>query len=127
MDDIAAAVVGFLAALVLPAVVIGVWTAVDLGEPVSAIVWSLLIYVFSIPLAGMFAAPAFFLGRRLRLIRWWSTIIVGLVIGAAVTFVANANFQLRATGIYACIGAAAGLVFWVVYERLRRHLESPSC
>jgi hypothetical protein len=133
MDRTAAAVVGFSAALALPALVLGVWTAIGLGEgqhPGALIVWPPLIYLGSGPVAGIFAVPAFVLGQRLGLIRWWSSITIGLVIGAA-AFLMIGGYptpsEYRGMIVYPLLGGASGLIFWIVYERLRPHLASPSC
>ena len=124
-----AAIVGFLVAPVLPALVLGALTPVttrEVPDLTSAIVLFPIAYVFSVVFTGLFGAPAFFLGRRLRLIRWWSSSIVGFAIGAAAAFIVGypAPTAFTTVMIYALLGAASGLIFWTIWEQRRPQSET---
>jgi hypothetical protein len=89
--------------------------------------WAMLsMYLPSAIVELVFGVPAYLLGRRLKLIRWWSALIVGAVTGAMV-FVALqwnplANVTLQSAGhlaiglvLWSAAGAISGAVFWGIW------------
>lgn len=79
----------------------------------------LVAYLYSLNAAVIVGLPAFLVLRYLRLVHWWSALAVGCGIGALMAVV----LPLRGRGSVGdfpldCImGAASGLVFWVIWER----------
>jgi hypothetical protein len=83
----------------------------------------------------VFAVPAYFVGRWLNLIRWWSTLIVGFVIGLLVWIIfvwpqlvhpspTATAFDLIKGGLtWAAVGAIAGIAFWLSW--VRGHPSTP--
>jgi hypothetical protein len=116
-----AGVVGLMVSLVLPAALFSGSAAVNWGytDPISIILGFTIGYFYSGAFAFPFAVAAFVVGRRLRLIRWWSTIITGFAIGAIVILIVGyrAPIKLSTVAIYALIGAASALMFWVIWEQ----------
>jgi len=85
-------------------------------------------YFFSLVAILVFGVPAFLLGRRLNLIRWWSAVISGFFIGVlvAVVFVRPRIVQfspdfirddLRGFLFLGTTGALSALVFWLIWKQ----------
>jgi len=116
-----AATVGFFVAPVLPALVLGALTPVTSEVPDLNSAIGLFPAVY--PICGLFTVlfgvPAFFLGRRLRLIRWWSTAVVGFVTGAVALLIAAypTPIEIREVMIWGLLGAGSGLIFWLIWEQ----------
>ena len=51
-------------------------------------------------------------------VRWWSALCVGAAIGAAVdeVLLSGSTNRVRGALLFAAIGAAAGLTFWIVWK-----------
>jgi hypothetical protein len=83
--------------------------------------WLLMFYFFSTMLAVLMGLPAFYLLRHLRLIRWWSVIIAGFIIGAIVALsrLELSIFLVQDILIMGSSGGAAGFVFWLIWSRGR--------
>jgi hypothetical protein len=107
----------FVAPLPLPAVVV----AIDLfrtgGYGMSSL--SPPIYFCSLLAAAVAGLPAYLVGRRLNLIRWWSASLAGSIIGAAAVLVflpAWLGFPTPYEFLFfAVFGTLSGLVFWIVW------------
>lgn len=97
-------------------------------------------FVFSALFMTLFGAPAFLLGKRLNLVRWWSAIIVGSLLGTIVDVVVRwpgtggslsswvvADFRSLYVYIDTVMGALTGFVFWLVWRRgqSRTSMASP--
>jgi membrane associated rhomboid family serine protease len=128
MKEDTAATVGFFAAPVLPALVLGALTPVTTREAPdlsSAIGLFPAIYPFCGAFAVLFGIPAFLLGRRLGLIRWWSTAIVGFAIGAVAVFIFSypAPTEFSSVATYALLGGS-GLIFWTIWQTGRPRVEN---
>ena len=128
MRESTAVVVGLSVALMLPATLFSGWAAVNWGytDPISIIVGFVLGYLFSGAFTLPFAVAAYFLGRRLGLIRWWSVIIMGFAIGAVIILSVGypAPIKLSTVTMYALVGAASSLLFWIIWERLNPASEA---
>ena len=117
-----AIIVGFIVAAAIPAVVfVLVEIASGRSEWMSALTWLLLaanIYFWSLATMGVFAFPIFLLFRRYKLIRWWSALGVGAVIGVVmeiIIMVPNSR-ELHELVTFSLAGAASGLAFWLVWR-----------
>ncbi|HEX2590991.1 MAG TPA: hypothetical protein VHL34_05825 [Rhizomicrobium sp.] len=114
---------GFLLAAIAPAVVGGLLTPIDRDGPTLRSVLGLfpVFYVFALWAILIVGIPAFFLGRWLDLIRWWSCTVVGLLAGAAIVFILqpenlfalSSGYVQRLLLIYGAMGGVVGLIFWV--------------
>jgi len=132
MRESTAAVIGFLAAPIIPGLALGLGT--PLGPPDLSTVLATMLgllpvgYFFSLVAILVFGVPAFLLGRRLNLIRWWSAVISGFFIGVlvAVVFVRPRIVQfspdfirddLRGFLFLGTTGALSALVFWLIWKQ----------
>jgi uncharacterized membrane protein len=113
-------VLGFLIAPLVP-VVVG--TAIsppsksaDLG---IFVVMGAIVYVYSCGLMAFFGVPAYLLLRRKNLVRWWSAMLVGLLVGTLMATVFRLPNQPRIEDllVMALTGALAGFVFWLIWSR----------
>jgi len=124
MKESTAATVGFLVAAVPPALMLGLLTPISREgpDPVAVIGLFPIGYAFSILFVGVFGVPAFFLARRFRLIRWWSTVTVGFAIGVAAAFILKwpTSATLGEVLPLAITGAVSGLIFWIIWDRNRQ-------
>jgi hypothetical protein len=103
--------------------------------------------VAAVPCAGVFGIPAILIGWRLRLIRWWTCVIVGFFLssvpGGLFLFSAKSNSTSSANGIQFWIhgvptiagmieylisvmimglmGALGGFSFWLVWRFFSRY------
>jgi len=82
-------------------------------HPSSQLVVSGVYYQWSLYAMLLLGYPAFLLGRKLHLIKWWSTIIAGCVIGALVSDALLGNQQFITTSL---MGAASALTFWAIWR-----------
>ncbi|WP_143154133.1 hypothetical protein [Rhodanobacter sp. OK091] len=78
-----------------------------------------IVYVYSCGLMALFGVPAYFLLRRKNLVRWWSSLFIGLLVGALMATVIRLPNQPRVEDllVMALTGALAGLVFWLIWSR----------
>jgi hypothetical protein len=128
MRERSAACIGFLVAAGVPALALGLSTPLTTLNGVRnwAATFDMLPvwYGFTVLLAFPIAVPAYLVGRRYRLIRWWSSVITGIVIGAAVSVV----IDLHCSSMWSCIkenylstvtmsvlGGMASFVFWFIW------------
>lgn len=118
MKKITAAVVGFLAAPLLPA------AAVALSTPITAdrldFVYRLgmvpFFYFYSAIATVLFGIPAFLL-LRVGLIRWWSTLSAGAIIGLIVATVVPGQASVTSYFEYVLLGTASAWIFWLVWKQ----------
>jgi RHS repeat-associated protein len=84
-------------------------------------------YYFSAMATVLLGLPAFFLLLRFRIIRWWSVVVGGLVIGALMgTLVGAPNHtQLPNVLLMAATGAASALGFWLIWGDRDRGVRYP--
>jgi len=75
----------------------------------SIVVW----WVYTAILTVLIALPTFLVLRRFNLVRWWTAIAAGSVVGVAGSFVVNAQTPTEVSQVVIA-GAAGGLVFWFV-------------
>jgi hypothetical protein len=86
--------------------------------PLYFLVATLRVYVYAGIFTALLAVPAFLILNRLRLLRWWSAIVSGAVVGlvfAALFSGPNAR-NLQGRLILALIGGISGLAFWLIWR-----------
>lgn len=133
MKERTAAVIGFLVAPVVPALALGLFTPITDGKPdfVSVLGLFPIGYFFAVVASTLFGLPAFFLLRRLKLIRWWSAAATGFFIGICIGIalqrpdVPNLPFEtwiteaIRSSLAMAAAGGLAAIVFWLIWSKGR--------
>jgi hypothetical protein len=78
-----------------------------------------LFYVFSAGAAIVFGLPTFLVLFWLRLIRWWTSLGVGMAIGALMAVLLEATHggaPVAEILLMAGIGAASTLTFWLIWR-----------
>ena len=75
----------------------------------------LFFYVAALSASIAFAIPAFWVLRRLQLVRWWSACLVGAIVGGGIAFAVGGSGAL-ALGVpaWAATGILSALVFWLI-------------
>jgi hypothetical protein len=82
---------------------------------VSIVVW----WIYAGILAALIALPVFLILKRLRLVRWWTALVTGSLVGGVGSFVVNARTTAEILQVVIA-GTVGGLVFWfVASENLR--------
>jgi hypothetical protein len=82
--------------------------------------WALLVfplfYLVALAAELLLAGPVFLLALRLRLVTWWTSVIAGGALGAAVLRILEWSNAVDYPSLarMTAVGAGAGLVFWLV-------------
>jgi hypothetical protein len=115
---IIAAVLGFLAASLVPALILAVGTPL-VGDLTSRLRWALIFFLYSAAATLILGVPFFLMFLGFKRVRWWSALCVGAAIGAVVdeVLLSESTNRMRGALLFAAIGAAAGLTFWIVWKR----------
>lgn len=112
--------IGFLVAAALPALMLGALTLATPNGPTLGMIIGLspFILIFSALVTGTLGVPAFFLGKRMKLIRWWSASISGFVIGAGASIILqwHSGVASATTTLYGTIGMISGFAFWLIWR-----------
>jgi hypothetical protein len=93
--------------------------------------WTLVFYLYATIPNIVFGLPAFLMLAPRNLIRWWTALSVGGVIGllASAILARPANIAPRYLALYAALGAISGLTFWCTWkvaESLNQHKPANS-
>ena len=115
------AVLGFVAAAIFPAIVLAVTSPITEGRLVGALGILPLLLVFSCGAVLLLGLPLFLLLRRFRLVRWWSAIASGLVIGALVAVITRAPGVVKPGDFIVMVplGGATAFLFWLIWRPRR--------
>ena len=121
------AAIGFLVAPLVPALAAALTFPVSGGVVKTDIALILRLTVFFYGYAAvvplLVAVPLFLVFRRMRLIYWWSTALVGFGIGilmlGIVAVSSEAGFYPIATLLWGGGGALAAFVFWLIWRQGR--------
>jgi len=116
-----AAIVGFITAPLVPAVVFAVLTPLATEPDIPTLLgFALVFYFFSAIAILLLGAPIYFLLRHFDLVNWWSTLGCGIVAGAVVGVVeGSSSVQLHGLLVFSAVGAASAFSFWLVWRQGR--------
>lgn len=121
MKKFAVVMTGFLVAPLIAAVITAALAPIGGGE--DFIAWGLIpiFYLFAFFATLFFGMPAFFLLSRFNLITWWSSVIVGVVIGglAGIILRLPSTPHLHDFTAMMPVGAASALSFWLIWRLAR--------
>ena len=135
MTPTAATATAFVAAPAVPAIAVSIWIISDVNYVVSLseapYTFGLLVamYFYSLIVTAIFGIPAYFLRSSIKLIWWWSTSVIGTLIGAIVFYilnVGNLSYVMNSPGSYrdvlemAAIGGFAAFILWVIWVQGHR-------
>ena len=121
MSKITAAVVGFLVAPLVSAVIGAVLTPVQgkLNLDLVSILGLLpIIYLFAALATALLGVPSFLLLLKYKLVTWWSALGVGVVAGVivALIFKAPSHVEARDLMVMGAIGSASAFSFWLIWR-----------
>lgn len=113
-----AMITGLITAAILPAAYLAI--AFPLApDSWSAVIGSFFVFLFFSTAATLvLALPLLLMLRKLGLVRWWSALIAGGLVGAVALFCVT-SFQsanVQTTMQYVVLGAISGLSFWVFWR-----------
>jgi hypothetical protein len=112
--------IGFVVAAATPTLALLAMTPATLDGPTleTTIGLSPFILLFSALVTGTLGVPAFFLGRRMKLIRWWSASISGFVIGVGAGIILQWQISIVSanTILYGALGMISGFAFWLIWR-----------
>lgn len=114
--------IGFLLAPAVPTFINGALTPnIKEFNLVTILVFTVISYLISAAVTGVLGVPTFLLLIRIRLVRWWSGLIVGFAIGAAVAVIIRLPTlaHLREIILLGVEGAGSALVFWSIWKQGR--------
>jgi hypothetical protein len=119
MRRLTAGIVGFLVAPLVPAIIFAVKNSlVGPLDVVARIEMVPLVYLPAVLVTAVFGLPVFLLLLRFKFIRWWTTFVAGLAIGALVgVIVESPNLQVPEILFTAVTGSLAALAFWLIWRQ----------
>jgi hypothetical protein len=120
MRQTTACLVGLVVAALIPAFVFAVFSPVVEGFDVAGILGGFALFsFFSLIVTAVLGVPAFLVLLRLRLVRWWSALLVGFVIGALVGVLIGGMGALFSPQVLATagLGVLSSLAFWLVWKQ----------
>lgn len=121
MRKITATATGFLIAPLVPATVIALGMPItgDSLDIVNRVVMIPFFYGYSVAAAMLLGLPIFLLLLRFGLLRWWSTIAAGIMIGAVVAFILFSHLTVSSLLIMVLHGGVSAFIFWLIWQRGR--------
>jgi hypothetical protein len=114
-----AAVLGFLSAPLVSALIGAALTPVTRTFDLRAFLGLVpVFYFFAAVVTVLLGIPAFLLLLRFKLVRWWSALGAGFLIGALVALIMRSPnaIQPRDVLVFAPTGAASALSFWLIWK-----------
>ena len=121
MTERGATILGFVAASAVPPLLIfvrAVPTEAGVNSVWDGLVFLTVVFLTFLPTSALFAlvvgGPAFFVARRLGLVTWWLSLLVGALAGAlAATLLLPRTEEML---MFAIFGSISGAVFWLVWR-----------
>jgi hypothetical protein len=93
-------------------------------------IWTFVFYIYAAWAAILLGLPSYFLMRKLKIIRWWSTMLVGLIIGILVFVLVDPRGIVAVwvnpggVALWGGIGAVSAFTFWVIWRYGHRTMAS---
>jgi hypothetical protein len=107
----------FLIAPAIPALTLPYFTPLfsEPGSPRYAVGGIFFFYVASLQFGTLLGLPSFLILRKWNLVRWWSAVLCGAIIGGGIAAaLAGVGFPAKFLASWAGAGAVAAFVFWFV-------------
>ena len=88
---------------------------------ITILVFAAIFYLVSAAATALLGAPIFFSLLRINLVRWWSALVAGFVVGAVVAVLLRPPnlAHVREIMLLGLEGAVSGFVFWVIWKQGR--------
>lgn len=119
MKQTSAAVIGMIAASILPAAYLAILHPLSGERDIQSIVGTFLVaYFFSAVAALFLGIPVFLVLNRLKLVYWWSAAGSGALVGAIslATIRFGGVIDVATSWRFVMLGACAGLIFWAIWR-----------
>jgi hypothetical protein len=116
--------VAFLVVPVIPVAVGAALTPMANFDVITLVGFALIFYLISMALTAAFGLPVFYWLRKRNIARWWSAVVCGFGIGAAIGLLLrlpNIRYVSDATVRHDILllgveGAMVALVFWLIWQ-----------
>ena len=107
--------IAFAGAPLVSAILYALWGQISSRLSLPGEFWVTLLVAYICGLYGtvLVALPVFLAARRFRLVRWWSALITGAVLGLLFSSLGSTGDTAWRVAV-TCIGAASSVVFWLV-------------
>jgi hypothetical protein len=118
MNKFVSVMLGFLAAPLIPAIYYGI--LYPLGgnrDPVSVVGTFVVAYLVAVTGGVFLGVPIFLLLNKLSLIRWWSAVCSGSLLGMVLRIaITPRNLDFHSSLLFIVFGGIGGLVFWTFWR-----------
>jgi hypothetical protein len=114
-----ATLIGFLAASVVPAILMAIFAPLTNDRSFfTHVITFTVAYPFSAIAAALLGAPLYLLLHRFKLIFWWTAVIAGAAVGVAMVrmITIGGHLDLLTALRFAIMGAVSGFVFWLFWR-----------
>jgi hypothetical protein len=118
-------VTAFVLAPLVTALIVIIVTPIERGtfseQLFSTLATMFAWYFGAVTLTAVLAVPAFIILRRMNMVRWWSALAMGLVIGFIATLIVGTPTAhiLQGPAPLSIVGGASGLIFWFIWKPRR--------
>jgi hypothetical protein len=122
-----ATLIAFLTAPVVPLVTGAILTpGMGSFDFLTILVFAVIFYGISAVVTAAFGAPIFVWLLRINLVRWWSALLAGIVVGAAVAVIVRLPnlASLHDVWLLGLEGAASAFVFWLIWKQGRESSDT---
>lgn len=119
MNQRSATAAGFIAASVLPAVLLSVVDPISGQRDAQSVIGSFLVtYFFTASATLALGLPCFMMLRRVGAAGLWSAVFAGALVAVVALALVRFSISLEAITVlkFASLGAAAGFVFWLFWR-----------
>jgi hypothetical protein len=117
-----AALIAFVTVPVVPTLVNGILTPRGrYFDWVTMLVFALISYFICMAVAVLLGGPIFLALSRINLVRWWSALAAGFLVGAIVAVLVRLQSAVHVQEVLLLgfEGALCGIVFWVIWKQGR--------
>ncbi|WP_124457841.1 hypothetical protein [Variovorax sp. KBW07] len=119
MSQKSATSLGLLAASVLPTAYLAIVFPLSGDRDLGSIAGTFLVaYFFAAAATAVLGIPMFFVLNKLKLVRWWSATVSGILVGAITLLAVRVGGSIDFSTLlrFALLGGGAGLLFWIVWR-----------
>jgi hypothetical protein len=109
-------ILAFLGTPIIPSLFFGAGMALNMfNDPVLSFTYVPLFYLYFSIITVVVVFPAYLIGRKLNLITWWSVLIIGALVGAALSLVER-QFDPTRVLAFCGLGLLSSLTFWLIWR-----------
>jgi hypothetical protein len=109
-------ILAFLGTPVIPSIIFGVGMAINMfNDSKLALTYVPLFYLYFSIIVVVVVFPAYLIGRKLNLIKWWSVLIIGVLVGAMMSLT-DRQFDPARFLVLCGLGFISSLTFWLIWR-----------